>query len=101
MPLYVSLTVVFWLVEDATCTGLLVDDSDWLESVGQDDIGVHCCHINVIDKRLTLNVWTVVLQGVQLIQNLFLDLIVVLSVLDFLRALDLDGKLEDIISLVD
>jgi len=54
LPLHVSLALVFFVVEYAACTNLLVHDGDRLESIGQNNVGVHCCYINVVDQWLHL-----------------------------------------------
>ena len=38
------------MVEDALGTDLVVYDGHWLQSVGQDDVGVHGRDIHVVDQ---------------------------------------------------
>ena len=49
LPIKVSLAVVRLSIEDASCTDLLVNNGHGLQPIGQDDIGVHGCYIDVVN----------------------------------------------------
>ena len=54
LPLQVTFALVFIFIEGTTSADLLVYYRNWLKSVGEDDIWVHSCDINVIDEWLSL-----------------------------------------------
>lgn len=54
LPLQLSLAPALGLVEKAARAGLIIDYGDGLKPIGQDDVRVHCGHVNVINQRISL-----------------------------------------------
>lgn len=48
-PLQLPLALILRRVEQTSRTNLVIDYRDGLKSVGENDIGVHCCHVDVVD----------------------------------------------------
>ena len=76
-PVQGSLAVVVRLVERTACTDLLRNDSRGLQTISQDDVGVHSANINVVDQRLCHYDWATVSQLCKLGLNLVANLVVV------------------------
>lgn len=50
LPLQTSLAVVLRRIEQTPRTYPVIDNSHRLQSIGDDDVGVHCSHIDVVDE---------------------------------------------------
>lgn len=58
-PHHGPLALVLGLVEVTRGAVTLAYHGAWLQSVGEDDVGVHGPHVQVVDQRSLLAVWTV------------------------------------------
>jgi hypothetical protein len=98
-----SLTLVLlrFSIEDTTGTYFFVDNGDRLESVRQNDVGVHSSYVDMINQWLRLDVGTLCLESAKLIDDLRFDLIKVCNIFERGLALNLDGKLHNILCLFD
>jgi len=101
LPLKIALTVVLITVKDAAGADLFIDYGDGLKSVGEDNIGVHCCHIDVINERLFFKEGALITDLGELVNNFLLDLLVVLNILRLSVSLDLDGEAHDLVNPID
>lgn len=49
LPLQASLAIIFWGIEQASWADTIIDNCNRLQAVGNNDVGVHGCDVNVID----------------------------------------------------
>ena len=47
--MHLSFAIVAFLIVFAGGTGGVVDNGGGLETIGEDDVGVHCSDVNVVD----------------------------------------------------
>lgn len=97
-PLQLSLALILRRVEQAPRTNLVIDYRNGLKSVGEDDIGVHGCHVDVVDEGEGLEFMrgSHVAKGLKSLYHLLTDLVLVHCVLEiFLGHFDRNGKTKD------
>ena len=63
LPSKPAFAFILFRVETARRTGLRLHDGDWLQTVGQNNIGVHGSHVHVVDERAGLVNWGCLLQS--------------------------------------
>mmetsp|Transcript_45059 Transcript_45059/g.73440 ORF Transcript_45059/g.73440 Transcript_45059/m.73440 type:complete len:1173 (-) Transcript_45059:33-3551(-) len=99
-PLHPPLAVVLGAVVHAGRALLLVHHRGRLQAVGEDDVGVHGPHVQMVNQRPLLAV-RVVPQVTQLAEDIVPDLLVVGHLLHLEPALHFDRKLEGVVHAVD
>jgi hypothetical protein len=98
---HVPLALVLIFVEDTSGTNLLAHYGSRLKTVGQDDVWIHCGHINVINQGFGLIDRTLLSDELELRNDLLFHLIIVGDLLLVNVVLDLKGEVHDLLDLVN